>query len=293
MNAVKLLVFILCFPAAGIAAEGWRRKNKARSEKKNRIARVEYLTENGSLYGADFRIDISPEMISGARYFEETKHKYQEKKNVPVKKKQWNEIEQAVLAIESLLVPCEEKEERESSEEIFVTDGPHTFKFFITWKREDGSEERIRYYRPSDRRFITVTELLREAADPQGRKITYYDAPVLNGIYAVNGNSMSGNEGEFSFQFTKIPDEENWRICFYYGKEGERQSFIAEAGKEEWKKVYEFCCSLNVENLPAKSRSGECCMTLFFSDGTQKKVKPDRKAAESMYAFFAKEYPGI
>ena len=151
---------------------------------------VEYWYLSGMEWGADINIRISEEKIVYASYFPwegtdgdclsgETDPVTLE--NVTIEAEQWNNIEKAVMDIVPLLESM--KEENRLKKLLYerlikkhVMDGLEQTGFSLTWRDKDGEETKVQYYIPSDPRFKTVLDLLKETAPPIGREIVWYDS---------------------------------------------------------------------------------------------------------------------
>ena len=151
------------------------------------LVEVDYHNVNGMLYGEDLSMDIRKDRVVSARYFssgeddpenreEEYFEDYRTVENQSVSPEQWEQLEDAVRAIEPLLV--EVKPEKDSPAdrmpEIGVTDGPDIQTFYLTFLGDDGEEYRKQYRIPNDRRFGTVLQIMEEIVHPTGAEIVYY-----------------------------------------------------------------------------------------------------------------------
>lgn len=144
-----------------------------KTEAAGKLVRIKYAVSSGTAYGCDFSIDVTPQQIVSARFFSEEQMDYVLLEQEPLEEAQWKDFERAV----SELVPVLEEASPvvwESSEDsdMFMLDGGDTFSFALTWE-EAGEERCVEYRNPNDRKFITLTELLKEAADPTGREIVW------------------------------------------------------------------------------------------------------------------------
>lgn len=147
---------------------------------------VSYHYASGMVYGEEFRIELTPEKIVSASYFpwegiedytgEETDCITIE--NQPIDSSQWDAIEQAVMELLPVLKAQEPKKEKLIKwwnkwweKRLEVLDGGDICQFSLTWRAGDGSEQTVDYVIPSDSRFATLLDLMKETVHPIGRTI--------------------------------------------------------------------------------------------------------------------------
>lgn len=135
---------------------------------------ISYETVNGMIYGEDFKAYIRQERIVKATYFKEQgRGEYVDVANRPLSAENWQSLEKAVEALLPILKEIEpiEPERLEKLAELPVaTDGPNYSKFFLTWQAPSGEEYTKEYYRPQDKRFFNLRNLLEEVVNPRGRE---------------------------------------------------------------------------------------------------------------------------
>ncbi len=276
------VVFILCCVIFFGCSEKESEAMNKKTEPEGRLTRIEYSQTNGMVYGDDFSVDVIPEQVLYTRFFSTTEYEYVDKENIPIDSEQWHELEEAVLAIFPVL---EERHfEKEWKPFSGTVDGGGTFSFYLTWENE-GKEERISYHSPNDRRFTTLFTLLEEIANPIGREIVYYDAPELNGFFISRGDSHSGKASDFSYQCT-VKNEEKWYFFSYFGKDGVPSSLSTYVGEDIWKEIAEKCAELDLESAKDGSSKDKTYAVLYYSDGKQRTIKPDKKTVKELQIFF-------
>ena len=130
---------------------------------------VEFGEINGMTWGDDFEIRLTEDTVVYARRFSRLTRRYLTREDRALSAKRWQGIAEAVLAVMPALeeVPAAPPEPEE--EIPFATDGGSASSvvgsgLWLTWRLPDGTAERIRYYVPSDERFVTLRELLVKAA---------------------------------------------------------------------------------------------------------------------------------
>ncbi len=134
------------------------------------IAKIEYKTVNGMIWGADFSIVVTKDKIESANYFDDKKSEYRTIKNTRVKEKNWRELVKAIYDIKPELIEVEINNIEETSEidEVECTDGPNYSIFKITWILADGTEKCVQYFQPPSSTFQTVRDLLDKIANITG-----------------------------------------------------------------------------------------------------------------------------
>lgn len=250
---------------------------------------VKYSSLVGMTYGEDFSIDIEKDRIVCARYFRPTECDYEDISNVAVTPEQWDRIEAAVYAILPVLKVSTPKKHGLLSFfsliEAKPVDGPNDFSFSLTWQSPNGSGETVSYQCPSDRRFSTLVSILMETANPIGREITYYDAPVINGLHVVNGSY--GKKGFFSYQFTVDASSQNkWNFFAYYEQDGEIRSFSSKFDAAKWDEFSRSLSISDLETLKDASYGSKTTIKIYYSDSSQRVVRPDKDTLDQIRTAF-------
>ena len=259
------------------------------------LVRIEYSYSSGMVARTAFSIDVEPSRIVTARYwpYEDWEaDEMTELADVAITAEQWSELDAVVKELADSLkpvVPLAELADSVLPDMLMVQDGGDTFAFALTWEK-DGQQTRVQYSHPSDRRFSTLAALLEELAEPIGREIPRYEAPVLKGIYFWSKPRLFGEK--FSYQCTPV-DNDNLDGEFYlfaYWNEGlAERSCNARVDAQAWADIAMVCEGLNVEALPKRSSRKETgtSLTLYYSDGTQTTYQPDKDTLKALRTYFA------
>lgn len=240
-------------------------------------------------WGTEFSIYINPEEIVSCAYWdhEGDMSEMTRKEHVPITEEQWADVKKAVMDLwGSWEVMPESVINQKPDPDIQALDGGGYDRWWLTWKTADGTEK-IRYYNPSDRRVLTLDEVLRETADPKGRKIEWYDPPYAYGAYYRNEKSG------FSFQCThRNEGEKDYRLIVYFeGIGGESVDCRADAAI--WEKVWPAFAWLDPGEFEDESYNDEISLSLYYSDGSQETLKLDKSSADIIEPYLrslAKEY---
>ncbi len=250
---------------------------------------VEYLTSIGMTHGDDFSIKVKRDKIVNSRYFCRYDYEYKEISDVVITKKQWEKIESAVYAILPSLKIFRPRRHRLSLfigfGDAIALDGPNESVFTLTWQSSDGKKDTIRYYSPSDRRFLTLISILMETANPIGREIVYYDTPIINGLCLVHGTY--GKRSYFSYQFSfDNNSQDEWRFIAYYEKNGSFFSFKTKLGAKEWNEFSQKFSLSKLESFKLASSGSNSSATICYSDSTRRTVKLDRATFKHLRSAF-------
>ena len=290
-----------------VPGSGTEKGNTEMEKRKNMtLVGAEYHTVNGMMYGADLHLTIRNDRIVYARYFdpareEETsaeREDYKTKEDTAISREEWQTLQEAIEPLLPLLKEVVPKKPdgvlEKSKDYIFATDGPNESGFYLTWQREDGTEERTQYFIPNDRRFSTVLTIMEEIANPIGREIVYYDPPELNGIYMKNHGGFFSKKKHYSYQLTfdtALPDEEpltqpRWRLNAYYYQDGVEEGKHALVTEQIWKPVQKICEDLELDQCPSAAWDDKVNVTLYYTDGKYQIVRPDKQTMEALRVYF-------
>jgi|GEM_PF-710956 len=280
-----LLSFLAgCFTKAGTSAPPSGSAASALREKPGELAGVIRETSGGSMaWRSEFEIEVTEEEVVRCAYWpDDAERDMVRKEHVPVTSEQWADIEAIVDTLFPLLeeVPAG-KDPEALPPGVTVLDGGDYDRLSLVWRTAEG-DRTVRYYRPADRRVTTLDALLRELADPQGREIVWYDPPVLCGVY------FRDETQDVSCQCTEWdgPDT-GYRYIAHFPENGERLSVDQHVGAAAWEAAKAFCEPLALEQFPAGTYENKITCTLYYSDHTQKCVKPDAAAAAALRESFA------
>lgn len=234
------------------------------------------------VWGTEFDIDLTEsEMVSCAYWDHEgDMSQMTTKEHVPVTEEQWADVKKAVM---DLWGSWEEIPEnvlnKKPDPNIQVLDGGGYNRWWLTWKTEDGTQK-IRYYYPSDRRAATLNDILMEIADPKGREIRWYDPPYLRGVYYYDEKTG------FSFQCKpNDEDESDYRLIVYMNGIGGEGRIDDNTGKEFWDKARPAFEWLDPSRYEDGSYNDRIALSLYYSDGTQKTIKPDKKSVDIIESY--------
>lgn len=255
---------------------------------------VRYSYSSGMEFGRDRSVNITDkEIVSASFYPWEGQNNYEgdetekiEIENQPITVEQWAEIEKAITNILPILEEYHKTYNPFSViGETMMLDGGDKSGFSLTWRSPDGSEKTVSYYQPNDRRYyVTVIDTLMETVHPVGREIVWYGEPVLDGIHVASGDSSSGRKGNFSFQCTRKNEEEWWYFA-YFGLDGNPVSLSLTVDESCWSVIDEKIKALDIESLK-KGEKMEKYITLYYSDGKNVNVLPDKKLLNELESFF-------
>lgn len=245
------------------------------------LAAVRHESSGGSMsWRSEFSMELTPREIVRCSFWPaDVEQDRQERTHVPVTAEQWRDVERAVTELWPLWQ--EAKQSAPLPEGVQVLDGGDYSRWTFTWNT-DGGEKTVEYAQPNDRRITTLITLLQELADPQGREIVWYEAPVLCGV-------VFRDEGKgISYQCTPWTGAEGgYRFIAYYTEGGEQRSLDLFSGEDVWQQTAAFCLPLELETFPRGGSSDKVTCSLYFSDGKQLCVKPDRAAAKALREGFA------
>ncbi|MDY4587547.1 MAG: hypothetical protein SPD47_03775 [Oscillospiraceae bacterium] len=291
------------------------------------LCAAEYWYSGGSVYGEDIRIQITDKEIVYASYFpweginnydgdERDKIVVEHK---PIEPAQWADIEKAVdavlpvlgegeeytpvtpsntgmLTMNDVMALTKEYEAKSSQKGVFqklisntfqILDGGDSGGFRLTWRDSGGTETTYSYRRPSDRRFYTLIDVMRETVHPVGREIVWYGEPEVNGVYVTVGKPSSGKDSDFSFSCKPNTSADGeWRFYAYYGENKKPLSCITSVDETIWKRISEKLTELCVEEWKQGKYGSDKLITLYYSDGKSAYFTPDKKGLQELKAFF-------
>ena len=249
--------------------------------------RIKYGYSSGTMMRASFDIDVTPEEIVSVSYWpEDIDRDLTEEEHRPITKEQWADIEKIILILEPVL---EEKKKNIIKPidipSLQVLDGGDKVYFYITWKDAD-IEKRIEYWWPQDRRSRTLDSLLKELAEPVGREIIWYDAPKLCGIY-YSYTTNKRNKCSYQCTLKNIKDTEGERWYFSHSTvNGKEKSVSTTIYKDTWQIIADKLETVGIEKIPQGKKGQNAYCTLYFTDGKQCSVYPDKKMMNELKEFF-------
>lgn len=253
---------------------------------------VEYGWSSGSMARAEFFVEVNESEIVKARYYPEVTENWADdistKEHVSITEDDWKSICDAV----ELLYPVLEEYSPSATEGLFsaiageqVLDGGDTFDFALTWEI-DGELVRKNYYSPDYERFRVLSTILTELVDPIGREIPTYTPPVINGVYVEIGKK--DGKDRYSFQCTQDKDAVGEYYFFCYYPENGKHTRYPESKVDEatWQVIRDKVAELGLDNPDVATTSGGDAITLYFTNGTQRKVKLNKDNGEALKKTF-------
>ena len=226
---------------------------------------------------SEYYIEMHGAHVDSCIYYSGNTRK--EQSDFDVKQSTWDDLVKITTILYPLMKEVPEYIPGESEERPQVLDGGEKDGLVLIWRTEDG-EKAVRYYPPSDRRLETLDTLLEEAANPKGRRIVWYEAPKIIGVY------FHDDEKGYSYQMTEHPNKKRmYWIVNYPDKNESFKSIDLDVNRKEWPAVAEFLDSLGLTQFPTSFRGPVEC-TLYMDDGTQITVTPDEATMENMRSYF-------
>lgn len=254
---------------------------------------VSYAHGSGMVHRADFRIRLNRNEIEYTDFWpmDIEIEEMQERSHVSISEDQWNEIEELLLELYrgGCLVETKASSVKSEGSDALILDGGDFTSLSLTWETEEGLVE-VRYNWPSDRRVLTLIDLLQELADPQGREIVRYEAPELCRIYFSRRHRIN-NRRDYSFQLHwadyDTESEPYWELIYYLGKYGAVDQGRVRLEESDWDAFLAAAADLQLEYFPEAERSDahfEC--KLSYSDETYQKIELNQDTEEALKAFF-------
>lgn len=267
--------------------------------KYGKLVGIHYYYYNFSSYGSDEEYKFTTEKLENAMYLlrEDGSFVEHEKKNQPITGEQWKQIDDAVAAIFHLMNEKDNTVNREAllsdinedfkpEEPLIVWDGRSRFKLTLYWDNGKEITEKD-YYRPDDRRFCTLLDIMREIANPIGREIKYYGEPIPVGIYVFE---KENDKNSWSFQCTLVNNDEpygpRYFFCHLYSN-GVWDNFSPIVYEDTWQKIYDRIMKMGLcEMEPLGFRRDEEGCTLYLDDGKQPSLELSKMQRKELKSFF-------
>ena len=248
-----------------------------------KLVGVTHESSAGSMeFATEFAIDVAPEQILHCEYWDLNVKRDEMicKDNVPITEQQWADVEKAVLDLWGSWeeIP-EEVLNQPDDPEYFVLDGGDYNRWWLSWETADGTKK-VRYYAPADRRIVTLNTILEELANPKGRKIEWYEAPTLSGATYINDTT----DMSFQCNWWNLPEgpKEGYRLIVRFEEGGENISIYDQTDASIWEAAKPAFAWLNPDDFEHGSYKDKIMLSLYYSDGTQKSLKLDKKTAEAI-----------
>ena len=143
-----------------------------------KLCAVSYEYNAGSMERrTGFFIEVTPDEVVSCGYYAPLRRDMVEKSHKSISAKRWEQLEKIILILYPGMEQFEPAEDPDPMpEDVHVLDGGYKNALTLTWSTEDGTFSSL-YIQSSDRRYMTLYTLLREIAQPIGRKIPWYEGP--------------------------------------------------------------------------------------------------------------------
>lgn len=283
--AAGVMAFLLCLSGCGKTQP----TPTVPEEKKSpgTLIGVRYSQSDPTIAGYDFSIDLTKHEIRSACFYpgELGGQAQMEKTQIPITEKQWEDVRTVIFDLYPNMEEIKESK-ADRPNDAFVLDGGDSTELFLVWQTQDGIEE-IGYQCPSDRRVLTLTALLRELADPQGREITWYEAPQLHKIYFSRKHRVN-TKRDYSFQLHWAEYGEEapcWELIYYLGKHGALGQGRLHLEQAHWDAFLDLAETLQLEYFPQTSDARSTCR-LNYTDETYKHIALNDVTEERLKQFF-------
>lgn len=258
---------------------------------------VVYAAGSGMMARSDFQIRVNRNEVEHTRFWpEEYTDEMEVREHVPITQQQWADVETLVLgmyqdgaieAYQPAAVPEIDFPEIDFAD-AFILDGGDYTSFSLVWQTETGTEE-IGCYWPSDRRVVTLMDLLQELADPKGREIKWYGSPHMDEIYFTRDHRIN-TKRDYSFQLHYISYDEvdpHWELIYYLGKHGAVSKGHVRLEETDWDNFVSFAEELQLEYFPDSTKSDKWFRcTLYYSDDTSRSILLNEETEQALYDYF-------
>ena len=253
---------------------------------------VNYATGGGMMAHSEFHIILNRQEVEYTEFWpEDYVEDINVREHVPITQQQWTDVETVILDLyqDGKLEAYQPKPKPENNPmDAFILDGGDYTNLSLIWETADGTEE-IGYYWPNDRRVLTLTGLLQELADPQGREITWYESPRLDEIYFTRDHRVN-TKRDYSFQLHYTDYDEtdpHWELIYYLGKHGEVDNGYLRLTEADWEDFVAFAEELKLEYFPTETKSNDrfrC--TLYYTDDKSKSISLNKETEELLKTYF-------
>jgi len=249
---------------------------------------------SGSMvYGSEFYITVTPQEVTECGFYDFDNyagHEMIRKEHLGVPSGLWSDLSDTICNIyeEGCFKEIEKVEKVEPklpSDDYFVLDGGSYDRWWLTWETESGTVE-LRYYSPSDRRILTINDILEELANPRGREIRHYESPVLCGAYYRNDYT------DTSFQCTIFDHNPN-DYYFIPRFPALEINYSKHLSPDAWEQAKPAFAWINPESFKRGTTDSAITVSLYYSDGTQIRLEFDKANAsliENYLGFVAQAY---
>ena len=255
---------------------------------------VNYATGGGMMAHSEFHIILNRQEVEYTEFWpEDYVEDINVREHVPITQQQWTDVETVILDLylDGMLEAYQPKPRPENNPmDAFILDGGDYTNLSLIWETADGTKE-IGYYWPGDRRVLTLTGLLQELADPQGREITRYEPRALEQIWITRDHRLM-TDRDYSFQFFWADYDENdpyWKLTYYLGKHGEVANGHIRMEQADWDGFLAFAEDLQLEYFPETVKKDKWfTCKLSYTDDSYRYIQLNSEAEERIEAYFRK-----
>ena len=255
---------------------------------------MSYATGSGMMAHSEFYIRLNRREVEAAEFWPEDEYVEDIKscEHIPITEKQWADVEAVILDLylDGMMEAYQPKPKPENNPmDAFILDGGNYTNLSLLWKTADGTQE-IDYHWPGDRRVLTLTGLLQELADPQGREIPRYEKRQLDEIYITRKYKLNQKKN-YSFQLHLVDfiedQEPYWELIYYLGEWGVGPYGTIPLEDSVWDDFLTLAESTQLEYFPEQTKSNDrfrC--TLYYTDETCRYILLNEKTEQALYDFF-------
>ena len=253
---------------------------------------VVYAAGSGMMARSDFQIRVNRNEVEHTRFWpEEYTDEMEVREHMPITEQQWADVETLILGMyrAGALNACQPGSVSENSIlDSFVLDGGDYTDLSLVWETADGSVEQD-YCWPDDQRVITLVDLLRELADPQGREIIWYEEPELRQIWITRKHKIK-TDRDYSYQLywaDHDEDDPHWDLIYYLGKNGAVANGRVRVEDADWNAFLTLAEETQLEYLPEPDKTDEkFTCKLNYTNGRSKYRSLNTETEETLKAFF-------
>lgn len=233
----------------------------------------------GMVFGSDFNCVIKNLVIENAQFFVKGKEKHIE--NVRINNRDFSLIVEQINRVINLLI--EKPKAKRIDPNVHILDGGDYFSLELYFL-DNGNIIKKEYGYLNDRRFFTITEMIKKLVMKDKREIIIYDDPVVDGIYVTY--LTRGKQGYYSYQFTLADrlESNTKRYFFAYFDNDNSICSVSKFDLDEkiWNKTKELIDTLDLDD----DGNDKFKLELYYSDGSQKSFIPNKKYVKIFDDFF-------
>lgn len=164
----RLSAFAAAVLCSLLLFNGCSRGDAVEKKAPGRLCGVTYTYINGSAYGRDFHIELTPEQIVAARYFlwtETEGNRRFEVSGIPLSEEIWNEVDMLVQTLYPQLTPAAKPGwlDRLLNRHDYISSDKGSEKLILVWETDSGTQS-VRYTRCFADAETQLLELLQTTA---------------------------------------------------------------------------------------------------------------------------------